>query len=273
MLERLLAVLAALVAVGCASDEREQVDQEDAEGALSSDALRIMSYNIKYGEVSGLDLAKVAAAITPSHPDLLALQEVDEGTHRSGGRHETDDLSTLTGMPYRYFGVNFDYDGGKYGLSLLSKYPLVNPRVIRLDNLLTSPQPGHEARIAVAAEVNVRGTALTFVTAHASLHLDEHPQNAQAILSALGGARAIIVGDFNEKPGEKLGRALEGAGFVDAFKERHPSADGYTIPAGDPARRIDFIFRGAEFKGTVSAWVPDFQASDHRPVAATIAVR
>ena len=30
----------------------------------------------------------------------------------------TDELSTLTGMPYEYFAANFPFDGGQYGLAI-----------------------------------------------------------------------------------------------------------------------------------------------------------
>lgn len=245
-------------------------EEEPREG----DELRIMAYNIKYGAEAGLDLSKLADAIRPSRPDVLGLQEVDEGTRRSGRRKETEELSALTEMPHHYFGKNFDYDGGAYGLSILSRYPLENPRVIRLDTFLTSPKSGHEPRIAVAADVNVRGTKFTFVNVHASLHAAEHATNGAAILAALGdgASRAIVVGDFNENPGGDLGKALRREGFVDTYAERHPSGRGFTIPAKNPTRRIDFIFRGEAFGKTTHAWVPAFTASDHRPVAATIPV-
>jgi len=242
-----------------------------SEAAVTGGAtLRVMSYNIKYGAESGLDLSKIAAVIKESNPDILGLQEVDEGTRRSGGKKETDELAQLTGMQHRYFGANFDFDGGKYGLSILSKYPLTNPRVVRLDNR-TKRENGYEPRIAVAAEVNAKGQRVTFVTVHASLHDEEHAGNANAMLGALGNnkARALVVGDFNETPGETIGDRLTGQGLVDAYKEKHRFF-GYTAPANFPIRRIDFIYRGSAFGKTKHAWVPNTKASDHRPVAVVV---
>jgi endonuclease/exonuclease/phosphatase family metal-dependent hydrolase len=269
--------LLAAVTVGCAVDSTGEDDDESAEivaseaSAVSGSSLRLMSYNIKYGAVSGLDLGKIAAVIKESNPDVIGLQEVDEGTRRSGGKRETDELSTLTGMRYRYFGANFDFDGGKYGLAILSKYPLTNTRVIRLDNR-TKREDGYEPRIAVAADVTAKGETISFVTVHASLHASERDDNGRAILSALGvkASRAIVCGDFNETPSKDIGDLLSDAGMVDAFNEKHRFQLGFTSPANFPIKRIDFIYRGKSFGKTAHAWVPNTKASDHRPVAAVI---
>jgi len=275
----LVSVLALAAGSGCAVDTSAgDADDEDAEevvasegAAISGSSLRVMTYNIKYGSESGLDLGKLAAVVKESSPDIVGLQEVDEATRRSGNKHETDELATLTGMAYRYFGANFDYDGGKYGLAILSKYPLANTRTIRLD-ARTKRENGYEPRIAVAADVNAKGRTITFVTVHASLHEEERDDNARAIVAALGASasRSIVCGDFNETPGKAIGDALTGAGMVDAFDEKHRFQLGFTVPASFPIRRIDFIYRGKSFGKTAHAWVPSTKASDHRPVAAVI---
>lgn len=274
-----MSLLAAVVMAGCAVDTAGDDDEDESAeevvgseaSAVSGSSLRVMTYNIKYGAESGLDLGKLAAVIKESNPDVIGLQEVDEGTRRSGNRRETDELSALTGMSYRYFGANFDFDGGKYGLAILSKYPLSNTRTIRLDDR-TKRENGYEPRIAVAADVSAKNRKITFVTLHASLHESERDDNARAILSALGSnaSRAIVCGDFNETPSKDIGDVLTGAGMVDAFKEKHRWQLGFTAPASFPMKRIDFIYRGKSLGKTAHAWVPNTKASDHRPVAAVI---
>ena len=257
---------------------------DDERGLLSAgersappSRLRVMSYNIKYGAESDLDLSKLADVIRTSNPDVIGLQEVDEGTRRSGGKKETDELSALTGMPHRFFGSNFDFDGGQYGLAILSKYPIINPRVVRLDDRTTRTN-GYEPRIAVAAEIDLGSERITFVTVHASLHEAERGDNGDRIVSALsaagaaGARRSIVCGDFNETPGKAIGDRLATAGLVDAYHEKHPLF-GFTQPASFPLKRIDFIWRGSAFGATAHAWVPDSKASDHRPVAAVIPLR
>ena len=84
--------------------------------------LRIMSYNIHNGV--GLDgkrdYARIAKAVLRMSPDVVALQELDSATRRSGGVDILRELSDQTLM-HRVYAPAIDYQGGKYGIGLLSK--------------------------------------------------------------------------------------------------------------------------------------------------------
>jgi endonuclease/exonuclease/phosphatase family metal-dependent hydrolase len=279
-MRRLALGLAVLLVTACAttSADEDAVAEESDEIASRVSApgtLRIMSFNIKNGELADHDLDKLVDPIRPSNPDVLALQEVDEGTRRSGGLAETKGIAAQLGMAHSYFGKNFSFDGGSYGLAIVSKYPLSNTRTIRLDDH-TSRGNGYEPRIAVAADVSIGNDKITVVSVHASLHATERAENARRILSALGASasRAIIMGDLNETAGNAMGDAFTAAGFDDAYKERHPFGLGFTMPASPiPLKRIDFMYKGRSFGKTKHAWVPDAKTSDHRPVAAVVYLR
>ena len=62
--------------------------------------VRVMTYNIHHGEGSDgrFDLQRLAQIIRDADPDLVALQEVDRNTARSGGVDQIAELSRLTGM-------------------------------------------------------------------------------------------------------------------------------------------------------------------------------
>ena len=79
-------------------------------------ALRVLSYNLHHGEGDDgkLDLPRLAAVITASGADLVALQEVDQKTTRTGGVDQAAELARLTGLRFRY-GKALDYQGGAYG--------------------------------------------------------------------------------------------------------------------------------------------------------------
>lgn len=263
----------ALCASACAIDDtadEESVAQAEAFATSSPGSVRVMTYNIKHAQESGLELAKIADVIGEARADVVGLQEIDMGTRRSDGQRQADALGALTGLGNVYFGESFPFDGGSYGVAILSRWPLANASTVRLD---THPKvaDGYEPRIAVVADVVANGRAFTFATLHASLHEEEHDGNARALLDALGtrARRAIVTGDFNEKPEEAIGDALVDAGLTDAFHEKHRFF-GSTIPSRFPTKRIDFIYRGAGLGRTEHAWVPSTQASDHRPVAAVI---
>lgn len=244
-------------------------EEAAAPPSANGGTLRIMSYNIKVGAESSL--ASVAQAIATEKPDIVGLQEVDDLTNRSGKVRQTEELAKLAGFTHRYYGANFAFDGGTYGLAILSRFPLVAPHVIRMD-AHTQRANGYEPRIAVAADITAYGKPITFVTMHASLHGEERAGNAQKVLASLGPARkpTIIVGDMNETRDNAIGKAFTAAGFVDAHyqKTTNPLA-GWTAPSSFPTRRIDFVYKDAAFGASLYSWVPGTKASDHRPVMVT----
>ena len=87
--------------------------------------LRALSYNIHHGRGGDdqVDLERTAKVINDCHPDLVALQEVDCRTQRTGGIDQTAELAKLTGL-HAQFARQIDFEGGQYGQALLSRWPL-----------------------------------------------------------------------------------------------------------------------------------------------------
>src|ERR1700724_2661395 len=83
--------------------------------------LRVLTYNIHHGEGTDgrFDLSRLARVMKSVQPDVIALQEVDRGTERSGGVDQLAELARLTDM-HAEFGKAMDYSGGGYGVAWLS---------------------------------------------------------------------------------------------------------------------------------------------------------
>src|SRR5688572_23492710 len=126
--------------------------------------ITVLTYNIHHGEGSDgkIDLERIARIITAKKADLVALQEVDKGTKRSGGVDQAKELGRLTGMNY-VFGRAIDHQGGEYGQAILSRWPIKEHAVHALPQ-----REGRERRIAVVAKIDAPITNLVF----ASTHLD-----------------------------------------------------------------------------------------------------
>src|SRR5215510_13900586 len=77
--------------------------------------IRVLTYNIHHGEGTDgkVDLPRIANVIKSVSPDIIALQEVDQGTARAGGIDQPAELARLTGMEV-VFGRNIDYQGGGF---------------------------------------------------------------------------------------------------------------------------------------------------------------
>ena len=230
-----------------------------------------MTYNIHVGigMDKKLDLRRIADVINKEKPDLVGLQEVDRGVQRTQRIDEIVELSKLTRMDYA-FAFNLPYQGGQYGVAILSRFPIQATEHRLYKNLREAERRGF-----IRAEITVHGRKLHFVTTHLDYqHADGRLFEAQQMLAALTDVKGplIVVGDFNDVPvGDtyKLMRNL----FDDAWGATRGGDDGFSYPADKPAKRIDYIFaRRSDGIQTRRAWVVQTLASDHIPVVADLEI-
>jgi endonuclease/exonuclease/phosphatase family metal-dependent hydrolase len=233
-------------------------------GPEAAKTLRVLTYNIHHGEGVDrkLDLPRIAKIIADQKPDFVAIQEVDQKTKRVGGADTTAELAKLTKMHGR-FGKAIDFQGGEYGQTILSRYPIGEFQVHKLPNA-----DGREQRIAVAAVVRIGddGPTCTFVSTHLDHERDELRQKQAAKLDDLFGTvkgPVILAGDLNATPESKPLAMLS--------KKWKPANTGQpllTIPVKKPTRQIDFVlYRPADKLRVIEARVLDEPvASDHRPL-------
>jgi endonuclease/exonuclease/phosphatase family metal-dependent hydrolase len=248
--------LASFLAVGC---------QRPPKSARPA-AFRVMTYNIHHGEgLDGkVDLARIAALIQRERADIVALQEVDKGVARTQRRDLPAELAQLTGLNC-VFSNNFNYQGGEYGNAILTRFPVVSATNLHYQML----RPG-EQRGLLQVTLDVRGRRVVCM----NTHIDYRGDDAERLLNvaqmldvaANAGSRPVILcGDFNDTPGSRTHERLK-ARFDDAW-EQVGQTEGFTYPAGEPRKRIDYVWvtRASSIR-PVSAAVIVSDASDHRPV-------
>jgi endonuclease/exonuclease/phosphatase family metal-dependent hydrolase len=225
--------------------------------------LRIMTYNIKHGGLSSLE--SIAAVINGQGPDIVALQEVDSLTNRSGMVDQAARLGQLTGMYHAFQPSLLSYDGGQYGLALLSRYPIVSSQRIPL-------RSAAEQRILALMEVEIDPDHVipVGVTHFGTTGATERLNQAEDVKNALAGRPwAVLAGDLNANPSENCITSLEQQ-LSDAWT-RGGSGSGYTHNAGSPTRRIDYVMLGLAWTSPLTAKVVSATwQSDHRPLWATL---
>lgn len=260
-----LALAAALA--GCASPETfdDAAPQADelAQALTPGGGLRLMTYNIKHGELSSLDA--IASVINGQAPDVVALQEVDFLTNRSGKVDQPARLGQLTGMYYAFQPSLLSYDGGQYGLVLLSRYPIRSGQRIAL-------RSAAEQRILALFEVELDAQHLipVGVTHFGTTGSTERSNQAEDVKAALAGKTwALLAGDLNATPSEACIGSLTQQ-LSDAWT-RGGSGSGYTQSASFPTKRIDYVMLGSSWTSPLTAKVVSASSqSDHLPVTATI---
>lgn len=273
----LFILLTVLLMAGCAKRTVAVVGADPAPSPSAFDGtLRVLSYNIHHASPPSkpgvIDLQAIAHVITAQDPHLVALQEVDVFTGRSGKTlHQAEELGRLTGMK-AYFAKAINYDGGEYGLAILSKFPM---KGVQGAPLPTAEGTGGEPRILMSGIVNLPGgKKIRF----ASTHLDAQRKDTNRvlqmnrILELLKGEKlpVVIAGDFNADPSSRV------IGLLDSgFTRTCTAACGYTIPVTTPTKTIDFIaYRSAgAFDVQEHAVVDEKYASDHLPVRAVLKLK
>ncbi|MEP6991420.1 MAG: glycoside hydrolase family 3 N-terminal domain-containing protein [bacterium] len=242
--------------------------------------VNVLVYNIHAGkDAKGVEsLDGIAAVVRSTHADLVLLQEVDKGTKRSGNVDQPAALAARTGLNVA-FGSALDYDGGKYGVAILSRWPILQDTLIHLP--VDPPQEraggSHEPRGALRIVVASPMGRLAVINTHLDASGTDRwrTQEADAIASLVAQARiaepmVIAGGDFNSTPESAVQVKLRGSGLRDGFTECD-GGQGFTFPDDKPVKRIDYLFLTGASR-CVTAEVIDARASDHRPVHFQVAL-
>ena len=234
--------------------------------------LRVMTYNIHVGVGMDkkLDLQRIADVINAARPDLVGLQEVDRGVKRTEGKDEIVELAAMTKMEYA-FAPNLDYQGGKYGVAILSRLPIKNTAHRMFENKREA-----ERRGMLRIEVEIEGKTLNFITTHLDYQFDDGRLfETEQLLKFLEGVKgpAIVVADLNDIPAGSAYKLMR-TKFDDAWMTSRAEGDGFSFPADKPVKRIDHIFyrTGAKISAKKS-WVIETLASDHIPVMAELEIK
>lgn len=261
-------VLLALAATACASMARG--------GASREQQLKVMSYNIQYGN-EGLD--SVIAVINAEKPDIVGLQELDVNWDpRSKFVDQAALIAKGTGMEYRFARIyqlpNADPSKPprEFGVGMLSRYPIkafTNHVITRLStqdpNPVPKPLPGF-----LDATVDVNGTPVRVLNVHLDFRRDPAVRKMQVadMLAAMGTSKmpTLMFGDMNARP--------DAPELEPLFKRLNDSwpysqGPGLTGPARNPGGKIDYVLMSDDFR-TVRTWVPKVYASDHFPVVAEL---
>lgn len=225
--------------------------------------LTLMSYNIRNGR--GIDdvcdLGRTAAVIKGQAPEVVAIQEVDSVTARSGNKFVLADLAARTEMVYT-FAPAIDFDGGRYGIGILSREKPISVTRYAL--------PGREEqRTIVVAEFGDYYYACT----HLSLTEEDCLASVDLIREITSGANKpfFIAGDFNSTPDSQVIKKL-----IETFSIL-TDTDRPTFPADKPEETIDYIMvlrDSTTIENVCQTKVIDAPAaSDHRPVLVKVDIR
>lgn len=222
----------------------------------AQNTLKLMTYNIK--NANGMDdvcnFQRIANVINNASPDVVAIQEVDSMTKRSGQKYVLGEIAERTQM-HAYFAPAIDFDGGKYGIGLLTRQVPVR--------LQTIPLPGREeARALILAEFE----DYIYCCTHMSLTEEDRMESLKIVKSFTAPYKKslFLAGDMNAEPESDFIKELQKDFQLLSNPKQH------TYPAPEPKETIDYIATlksNANGFALISAQVlNEPMASDHRPI-------
>lgn len=234
------------------------------------DSLRVVSWNIQYGEAVETALEELQAHPRLADPDLLLVQELDP----AGAALLADSL----GLDYVYRPASVHpHHARLFGNAVLSRWPIVDHGL----EILPHPSPGSgHRRIAVSATVDLgaRGelVAVSVHTATVIMEPDKRLAQAAAVFDSLGldDRPAVVAGDFNTVSDydatllRRMGRKL---GFEYVRLPAGPTVESGLGKLSGQQLVLDHILVRGLAPGARGV-VRSTTASDHYPVWAVVAL-
>ncbi len=248
-----------------------------AETTTPGQRLRLLSYNIQVG-ISSVrphhyltkswknvlptprrfeNLGRIAHILRDY--DIVGLQELDAGSHRTGYVNLTEFLAQQANYPFWHHQVNRAMGPiAQHGNGLLSRY---RPTRI-VEHKLPGLVPG---RGALMAQYGNNDEPLLVMMIHLSLGSRSRMSQLAYVSEIINNyPHAVLMGDMNCSP-----TSPELAMLFKRTKLREPKEELHTFPSWRPERNIDHILVTPELK-VEHCHVLNHALSDHLPIAMEI---
>jgi len=260
----------------------QQVDLEGLNNTPfldTSQTLRLLTFNIQVGISTSSyrhyltrswqhilphkkrqeNLDKIAALLCEY--DVVALQEVDGGSLRSGFINQVEYLAQEGEFPYWYQQLNRNFGPvAKHSNGLLSRYRPIEVDEYSLPGLI----PG---RGVIVAQYGKKSDPIVLVIMHLSLSDSAQNQQLRFVREIIDDFNhVVLMGDMNTHA-EKLlhDSPLKGAGLVTLPGVSH------TFPSWRPEKALDHILVSRSLL-VRRAGVVTFPVSDHLPIALEVSL-
>lgn len=244
--------------------------------------LGVMTYNIHSCiNMNGkIDPDRTGSVIAALDPDIAALQEVDVNRARTGFTHQAEHLARHLGMTSRFFTL-LEMFGERYGLALLSRFPVTSLRQIHFPSERKNLR--REARGAQLAEVDTPLGPVRVLNTHLGLFRRERNRQIKALFEDQWFAQAlkqdlplVVCGDFNAGARSFVYKRLtEHVADIQlqTTQRGYPKA---TFFSRYPLLRLDHIFVSRQLRAE-RVIVPDgYEArlvSDHLPLCGELVLK
>ena len=229
--------------------------------------MRFLLYNIcyatgpkmhNYARSSHKNLERITAFMRDLEPDLIGLIEVDQGSYRTGGKNQVEQMAESLGH-YHSHAIKYGQESFWRRIPVLKKQGNAFLARDRIRNETFHFFERGMKRLVIELELE----HITVYLAHLSLGARTRHHQLGALYELVKKTKGpcVVAGDFNMLWGEReIDMFLAAPGLQNANTERLP-----TFPSKNPHRHLDFVLHSKEIT------IRDFQVplvpfSDHLPV-------
>ncbi len=277
-------------------------DAVSASTAFTS-SIRLLAYNIAHGRGPTDNnwkgtaaekrnrIQEIAKLLADTKADVVVLNEVDFDSTWSGHQNQAKAIAQAAGFPYwvehRNLDVRLIYGSLKSGNAILSRYPIVNSKLVRYPALRTSERilAGHKQGVVCTLQIS-KSQQLRVLAVHLEHRSEEiRVQSARKIIETVEESQIplIAIGDFNStlptlsgaefdsKRHNTMKVLLDSKHFA-AAPEATPAEWNMTFPSIKPGWTIDWILIPKTWSFSKHR-VLDTQLSDHLPVMADLLIQ
>lgn len=227
-------------------------------GLIAQDSIKIMTYNLM-GMKPNTDwqtrLHHTLQHLKTINPDIIGLQEINEPQGGGGGINMAEEIADSLGVHFnQYYFVyqqvtHTSWSQFDESIGIISKHPIISNGY---DNLTPGVFPRKVVWTYLQTPIGYLhffNTHLSYLTEHNAIRLQQVNEIKEFVTSkesSWNGIGSILVGDLNCTPSSDPVSALtnpeSGVGFTGAYAYSHSNSSGYTYPAGDPYKKIDYNF-------------------------------
>jgi endonuclease/exonuclease/phosphatase family metal-dependent hydrolase len=224
-------------------------------------AVRAVTFNARHGVgVDGrLDLDRTATLLARLAPDVVGLQELDQGAERSGRVDQATWLGRALGMQVACGPARQRRPHER--VALLSRHPLADARTVWFWN---GGRRGGEPRAALVADVLAPTGRLRCVVAHLSTRRWERAGERRALAATVSWLSGPVV-VFLDANAARLGPLRRSAGL-----RPPPGPAPATFPAQRPTKPVDWVLARTPARHLSEARTAPCDVSDHLPLLALV---
>ncbi len=236
--------------------------------------LKAATYNIAAGLSGDLPRRKnyfnALNVIDSLGADIIALNEVGKKLPQSITEY-TEFIAQRCGYKYYSFGNAVSFGKYPYGNAILSKFPIVDTKIVSVKKYIHIFPGIYEPRCILSSEINISSNLIIrIISTHLGLFPDEQRLGLSKVTQLITSSDlpTVFMGDLNTDKNSKILNPVK-AVLKDACETRGVTLNTY--PSIMPRIRPDHIFVSKNIS-VADVFTVCGRASDHLPLAAELEV-